>query len=475
MSELTAWILSTGSFAAIVLLTALAAKSFAGDAARGRRRCPRCWHELGPAPAAAAGLDAAQRARHCSECGFVATREEDTLRTRRRVGVGILAVAGVLAIVAAARIRFLDQGVWSMAPTRILILASPYFGNGGYQSVQSELATRIGTMRLDDSLLRDAVELVVAGDSIRVAGSQRWYDTYGPMVDALLRTIPRDDPLLERFLDIPPMFVVSFLGARDGRPNLLCVDVFDQWPAGVESRLDIEFADGSRRRARFHSSSRTNDLLVEVPPSLGAGDAIELVLSVRLIGAGDDAWRRYPSALARIPEFHGRSAREPDARPVDSPELRATVSRVFSPDNTLMVWTDGTPRAGLQFSSLYGPEGESGTTLFGVRAEICENGVVRRTSRIWWTGNAANPRFRWLAPIEDIEALARLAAQDPALDSNWTLRITGDADLADYARPPVAEHPVRDSFQYWSGTMEIPLKVERAGGPSPIRRWTLEP
>ncbi|MCX5652409.1 MAG: hypothetical protein NTU45_13645, partial [Planctomycetota bacterium] len=122
MSDLSAWVLSVGSFAAIVLLTAFAAKSFAGDAARGRRRCPRCWHELGPAPATDGGTDdsaddstageSARRARQCGECGFAAAHEADTLRTRRRAGLGLLAVVAILAIVGAARLRFLDQGPW---------------------------------------------------------------------------------------------------------------------------------------------------------------------------------------------------------------------------------------------------------------------------------------------------------------------------------------------------------------------------
>jgi hypothetical protein len=127
VSDLSAWVLSIGSFAAIVLLTAFAAKSFVGDAARGRRRCPRCWHELGPAPATegpdgglgdglGVGLgdglarEAARRALQCGECGFAAAHEADTLRTRRRAGLGILAVVAILAIVGAADTRRARSG-----------------------------------------------------------------------------------------------------------------------------------------------------------------------------------------------------------------------------------------------------------------------------------------------------------------------------------------------------------------------------
>ena len=147
MSDLSAWVLSIGSFAAIVLLTAFAAKSFAGDAARGRRRCPRCWHELGPAPATDGGTDdstddstdestageSARRARQCGECGFAAAHEADTLRTRRRAGLGLLAVVAILAIVGAARLRSLNQGPGSMVPTRVLLGISALAGDGGYK------------------------------------------------------------------------------------------------------------------------------------------------------------------------------------------------------------------------------------------------------------------------------------------------------------------------------------------------------
>lgn len=474
MSELLAWVLSTGSFAAVVLLTALAAKSFAGDAARGRRRCPRCWHELGPLPGEGSGEDALQRSRHCSECGFVAALEKDTLRTRRRVGVGILSIVGVLAVVAAARIRSLDAGFWSMAPTRVLLLSAPFVDGSGYKSAQDELATRIGSMQLDDALLRDAVDLVVTGDGGRAPGSEAWSASYDSVWSALIRALPREDPLLLRFLEIPPNLSVSYLGAREGRSPLLVVDAFAWWPMGIESRLAIEFADGTVRRARFNPASGTNQLLVELPPDTGPGNRIRLVMSVRPLGTGDEAWREYPVVFTQIPEVLGRAPKEPDAEPVDSPELHEAVRSVFYPDHSLTVWSDGSPRAGLQFNSVPTTAQELGSTLFGLRVEILENGVVRRTSRIWWSSDGRRSRARWLTPIEDIDALARLAAQDPSLDANWTVRITGDKDLADYARPPIAEMPVRTKFKYWSGSMELPLKVQRTGAPSPMRRWSLE-
>jgi hypothetical protein len=476
VSDLSAWVLSIGSFAAIVLLTAFAAKSFVGDAARGRRRCPRCWHELGPAPAIEREEEeASQRARQCSECGFVAAREADTRRTRRRVGLGILAVVAILAIVGAARVRFLDQGAWSMAPTRALIAISRHVGDGGYRSPQSELASRIRAGLLDDAQLRDAVDLVVQGDGDGTAGSREWQDRYGGIAQALLAVIPRQDPLLLRFLEIPPEIVVEFHAAREGRTPLLGIDAYPYWPQGIESRLSVEFSDGTVRLARFNPRSRGNHLLVEVPPSHGLGDKVRLVLAVRSLGGSFDApWIEYPGVYSQIPRIVGRAPAEPDAAPIDTQEMRDTVAQVFVPDHALAVWSGGTPRAGLSFNNAGATRLDLAGVLFGLRVEICEDGVVRRTSRIWWHGGGEPNDVRWLAPIEDIDALARLWAQDQASDSRWTLRITGDPDLADYARPPVAAMPRRDGFKYWSGTLEFPLRVQREPTPSVERRWTLQ-
>jgi hypothetical protein len=362
--------------------------------------------------------------------------------------------------------------VWSILPTRLLLVASPYVGNGGYQSVQAELAKRINALQLDRERLADTVDLVVEHARSGPPETAAWNGLYFQVSSALMRAIPPDDPMLLRFLEVPPTFLVSFLGAREGRPHLLGIDALEWWPAGVDAKLVVEFADGTVRQARFNPASQSNQLLVEMPAAVNAGDTVRLVLSVRAGGAGDDAWRDYPAAYTQIPEMLGRGPTEPDAKPIDSPELRAAVTSVFYPDHELVVWADGTPRAGLQFSNAPATGPEMASILFGLRVEIREGDAVRRTSRIWWAGVGGASRVRWLPPIEDIESLARLAAQDPALDANWTVRITGDPDLADYARPPVAEFPARSDFRYWSGSIEFPLKVLRAGGSSPLRRWT---
>ncbi|MFG0314761.1 MAG: hypothetical protein ACF8LL_11360, partial [Phycisphaerales bacterium] len=65
------------------------------DRPRGRRRCPKCWYDLGGTPPDDAGR------RTCPECGRVVRRERDLLRTRRRWLPGM---AGVVLLVGAVSV-----------------------------------------------------------------------------------------------------------------------------------------------------------------------------------------------------------------------------------------------------------------------------------------------------------------------------------------------------------------------------------
>lgn len=480
MSDLAAWFLSIGSFAAVVLLTAFAAKALAGDPPRGRRRCPRCWHELGPLPAERAGdEDAARRARTCGECGHEARSERDTVRTRRQPVRAALAVLAVVAIVLALRMRVVDRGFWSMMPTSVLIVVSDLVGEGGFRSPQAELSERIWLKTLDDAQLVAVLDRAVRAAQAPAGADDAWQRKYGSIVENLRAAIPANSPDAEKFLEIPPFAIIDFLGARRGRPQLMTLEAVTMWPRGVEGKVAIEYPDGSSTRARLNPDSFTNSLVTEIPESLAADAPIRVRISVRPRGSMPDApWRDYPAVTTRVPASVAGVADDPDARPVDSERVRAAVIDMVSQERGLSVWSDGVPRAGLRLN--VGPvEGAAlYDTLIGLRVEICEQGVVRRTSRIWCFGGTRDgrsiTRLGWLPPIEDVEALGRLYAQDPALDSNWTIRITGDAALADYARPSPTQFPARDGFLRWEGTIELPLTVTRIATPSPERRWLLE-
>ena len=85
------------------------------DRARGRRRCPRCWYDMGGVP----GLV-------CPECGRDARREKRLGRTRRKwrwAAIGGLVWIIAFSLVVTPRVRL--YGPASLLPTSLLLWASP--------------------------------------------------------------------------------------------------------------------------------------------------------------------------------------------------------------------------------------------------------------------------------------------------------------------------------------------------------------
>ena len=505
MSDLTAWLLSIGAFAGIVICTAYAAKAIAGDPPRGRRRCPRCWHELGPA-------EGTNPALQCGECGHLARNEADVTRNRRELVRAAFAVLGVIAIAAAARVRLLDRGAWSMAPTSVLLFATPGVSGGGYRSAAWELAYRVRSGGASDAQVRDAFELFLQGDDDARPPGQAWRAKYRDLGSAAMARLGANDPLMLRLLEIPPAFEVAALGGcllPDGRgaPPLLVLDAECWWPAGIEGRLELSFADGTRRLAEFHPDGRFPALLMEMPAATHAGDEVALTLAHRRIGAGggsgagsvpgdDRAWQAFPTVKVAVPPLPEVASMPWTA--ADGAELRRILTGVF--DQGLVLWSAGSPRGGLRFDHRVTADEAFEGMAIGLRVEVCEHGVPRRTSRMWWSGGSLARQPRWLSTLEDAEAMQRLYAQVDAGDGRvsdarvdgWTLRITGDERLAHYAAvargrsslgaagrgdaksaaEPEAQAQSETVLQRWfAGTIEVPLRIERMPSPAPVRRW----
>ena len=469
MSDLSAWLLSVGAFGGIVVCTAIAAKSIAGDPPRGRRRCPRCWHELGPAVDAASSLQ-------CAECGHIAGAEHEVVRTRRNPARAVLATLGVVAIALATRARMLDRGPWSMAPTALLIAVTPGFSDGAYRSATWELANRVRGGETTDAQVREAFGMFIDGDGGARPPSAAWRAKYRDLGSATMARLGPSDPLMQRLLEIPPAFEVSWaMGGRDAKadaPPLLFVDADVWWPPGLEGRLEVRFADGSTQLASFRPEGRYPPLIVEVPSSSKEHDAVGLTLAYRAIQSEDDArgWKPYPTVALAIPSLES----EPTAplRAVDRADFRAALRAAF--DEGLAVWASGAPRAGLRFDHRLTSGEEFDRTAIGLRVEVLESGKVRRTSRIWWMGGTRTTTPRWLPSIEDAAGMGRLFDEQGELDERWTLRVSGDERLAQYARPPVGGSAEDEPPTAWfAGSFEMPLRVERGNAPAPVRRWKL--
>ncbi|MFM7133333.1 MAG: hypothetical protein ACKO0W_03350, partial [Planctomycetota bacterium] len=425
MTDFVAWMLSLGAFAAVCVCTAIAATSVAGDPPRGRRRCPRCWHELGPADR--------ENARRCSECGYEAASEAETLRTRRRLGRAVIAVLGVVAVVGAARVRLMDRGGWAMAPSSVLLLALPYIDDSGFRSPAWELAQRVGDGTTSVEQDEAAVAAIVEGDDNAPPTSVSWRLKYRDLIGALRARHGRDPERLRGLLDIPPLVEISAIPAARA-PRVLVVDVEVWWPSTVEARCEVAFGDGTVRQARFAPEARHPPLFVEVPDAIAPGESFEVRLFHRpagMVADAGDGWTAAAPFVSSIPKVLDRVVEPPAPvwEPADGEAMRATVARIF--DEGLIVWREGVPRAGLRFdrSATFGPEFEG--TAVGLRIELLEHGEVRRTSRMWWRGGRTRTEPRWIPSIEDREALARLYADENA--QGWSMRIVGDERLASYA------------------------------------------
>lgn len=482
MSDLTAWILSIGSFAGVVVCMAVASKSIAGDPARGRRRCPRCWHELGPSAPASASLT-------CSECGHTARDERDVTRTRRNPVRAVLAIAGVIAIAVSARIRLLDRGPWSLAPTSVLLMATPGLADGGYRSAAWELAYRIRSGAASEAQTRAGLALFIEGDPDARPPSAAWRAKYRDLGSASIGRLGNSDPDLIRLYEIPPAFEIAAVPGctldGDQTPALLAIDAGVWWPDGSSGELEVVFKDGSSRRAEFFPAGRFPELLVELPNGSAPGEQIGLRFSIRIPGelSPDRALRAFPEVKAAVPDF--ATKQRMSWRPVDSPVMRDAIAEVFS--EGLVVWSDGSPRGGMRFDHRLTARDEFLETAVGLKVEILEHGVVRRTSRMWWIGGVRATDVRWLPSIEDTDALARLHGATGESDAGWTLRISGDEALAHRAAKArtdttavgeggqprsSGEEPLRAWF---CGSVELPLRVTRMNSPSPVRRWKLMP
>lgn len=91
------------------------------DRSRGRRRCPKCWYDLGGVPGGA-GPGAA-----CPECGRSVVSTRELLRTRRHWKLWSLGLALAIAGVCASLFPYVQSGRWmTSAPTTVLILALPF-------------------------------------------------------------------------------------------------------------------------------------------------------------------------------------------------------------------------------------------------------------------------------------------------------------------------------------------------------------
>lgn len=180
---LVAVAVATAIVSVLLLLWALA-----GDRARGRRRCPRCWYQLGVAGSVASVP------LQCSECGHRVSNVRKLSRTRRRWRSAVVAcliglIAATLAVAPGARLR----GWPGAIPSTVMVSVWPV-------SVEDWVAKSMAGRTINDPVISELDRRIQDGElwnwqqACWVSRVESWFDEQGRL------GIERERMLLEKLL-----------------------------------------------------------------------------------------------------------------------------------------------------------------------------------------------------------------------------------------------------------------------------------
>ena len=463
-----------------------------GDKARGRRRCPRCWHDLSRTP----GLT-------CSECGHPARTEAELGRARRRWGTAAAALAAVAIAAVWAQSVVLNQA-WPAYVPDLLLVRLPGLLPPGWRPKEllEEASDRLGDGALDaDEVLVLAESVVAAAPS---AGSHD--DPMARLIAAIDTTDPEEldpvpgepgsltsakesrrrafDAARRALLDRLPPWIEAIPLERvpAGGPGLLSLrgtvwGTKAEWrvrDAGSDAPWLVGDADAGMRRTPAGSV-----LAVRARPADGRLRC-ELETSVRRRSADDNGWDGWIAGPRLAVDGPSIEADLSGLEPVDDAQTRAAALACF--DRPVVAWDSDEYPMALRFQMMTFAANGFGDLLVGITAEVLEDGMPRRRSRLWWSGNS---RSGWVIECQDAEALRRLrdairrappatpSTADAPVIPGWTLRIAGDPATAARALPAGAVAGPRDRF--WAGSLEVPLRAVIEPGNMARRTFWLDP
>lgn len=454
-----------GATAAVALLWGIWWALFA-DRSRGERRCPRCWHLIGPGAAS-----------NCPECGRAFQSEADLLRTRRKWLLAnaflVLLLGGTLLL----RVQLAEQGWWRLLPQRMLVAVVPWLGDTEDGSMaRGHLRMMLLKEDLSDANAVRLLGLLRDGDADARPGTEAWRRRYAPWLDALRgrrfwegygsRAGPREAAMAIA----PSVMLVAPVTWVAEEPLVVTTEVDDWLPRGAG--LNIEFVDAPGLPLAPDTLNALRGRRWERPEGGGFGGGFPLSLGPLPVGTHDGAlrmrWRAFaveaPSGtLAQgevsVPLRIEVRPTPPTLTPVADPFVDERVREVFRPG--LM-----REESALRFAFSYRPIETAGPSLrdiaFGFVVEACEDGVPRRTLRVWWHGDQSS-RAGFEIVDEQPERLAN-ATESAA----WTLRVRSDPALA---RRAASLDPDGKVTRFWSGEVTIPLRVERTTDDRFTRRW----
>lgn len=462
-----------------------------GDKSRGRRRCPRCWHDL----SRTAGLT-------CGECGFTARAEAELGKARRRWGSALAVLAAVVAVAVWVQASVLNRTWTSYLPNAFLAwLPSAIDVDQLPREVVAELQLRAGNGELAADDLLALIEALTSDGhapglqeqprtALLAQAANALPDAFDPVPgEPSSATAARDgarrafesarNALLDR---LPPSLeAVPLEWFPRGAPALVGVRG-TVWGSEAQWRMREVGSDGpwivGDRSAGLRRTPRSSVVPVSAVPE---GDVLRCEFRSQVRRRSDDRaswgpWTEGPRVVAEGPAAPIDLA---GIVPVDDAPAREAAARCFG--NPLIAWADDQYPIALRFSmSTFGAQG-LGDLLVGIRIELREGAVPRRRSLLWWSGDR---RSGWIVEWQDAEAMRRLrdaiarsprsdADGEPAAIPGWSLHVEGDAAVAirALAGDPGAGSPPKA----WVGTLELPVRGEMEAAEGARRTYWLEP
>lgn len=445
------------------------------DRARGRRRCPRCWYDMAYAPPP--GMT-------CAECGFIAKREVQFTRTRRRYKIAAGAILSAVAIALFVTERATQRGFIAMLPSRLLIVMLP-LADSPQRGIFGEINQRASTAKLTHGHWSTLLHRCADGDWRARPVSEEWVEKYGEFIWDVRHRLIGDDTLEQLLLAIPPQVRIASrtIWPVDAPAHVL-VHLEDWWPWGMECRITatprvdgaqpITFyragGDGARRtpfplvlprlpesmaqvQIDFHIERRRTPLEHQ---RVSEGDAPE--------SSSEHAWESVATTSQMVAVRQQHTLVEL-LKPVSDPAMTALMRQVVA---GAVKWDTGRSPVRFNIAAQMSFDPSFNGTAVGVAVELRRDGVVARRLNMWWLAGAALPtnqlndrHYGFEIDFESRELMEQLASDA----EGWELHIRSDPALALRAG---------NATQYWSGEVTVPLRLTTRTGDAPPRPWRTE-
>ncbi len=418
----------------------------------------------------------------CSECGGI-TSEHQLFKTRRRWRHACLALAALLAATLWLRSNLVAGGWCTVTPDRLVIALLPFVPDGTEAAhVRSHLRDRLENGSLSTANALRMIDLAQRGDARTPPGSPSWNATYGPWLHAIAARLsrsgsPDDEPLRQGVLRLPP--TLSLRGSEiwwADQPCIVTALARDWWPQPVTLQLRVLHVEGIPMDPDVLKNLQDCRWIHNADDQFDSGLSINLGKlpigehhgGLQLQWTAVDSPRTHePISVGELilPIHVDIQSTAPPLTPISDAEIDRAVAACFAPG--LRIRPGHPPQFAFSTRQFETSSTHLRSVAFGVIAHACEDGVPRRTLRMWWRGGGGDRSSSGSeSPVEDAQ---RLITADTS--PRWTLRIQGDAELAQRA----AHEPVSAAAtHYWAGSIEIPLQVEVVNAAEMMRPWIMD-